>query len=94
MKGHLPRPTFLEASERIRCLCALYSASVTSGARTAKRNADVGGSDTSKHQLEYGALGWDLVPDEPGDAGPLTQAARILGFKVQPEGDHVHLQAL
>lgn len=91
----LPPPeTYAVACERIRCLCALYSASETSGGRTRAHNLAVGGDPLSKHQLAYGCCGWDLVPDKPVRRTELANAARVLGFFVQVEGDHVHLQSI
>ena len=95
MIQRLPIPeSYAVACERVRCLCALFDASVTSGVRTKTRNAAVGGADFSKHQITYGGMGWDLVCDRPVRRTDLANAARTLGFLVQVEGDHVHLQAL
>jgi len=91
----LPPPeSYAVAGERIRCLCALHRASVTSHVRTKARNAAVGGAELSKHQLEYGAMAWDLVPDHQPDMLDLVRNARVLGFWALNEGDHAHLQAL
>lgn len=93
MADELPRLTsFVEIAVTVRNLCAIFHASVTSNARTRKRNAAVGGVDDSYHLLERGALGWDLVPDNPADQEPLAAAARRCGLKALVEGDHVHLQ--
>ena len=95
MTDRLPLPdSYACASERIRCLCALYEASETSGARTRKRNEKVGGNINSKHQIMFGCMAWDLVPDDPRRNRSLGMAARTLGFKAEVESDHVHLQAL
>jgi hypothetical protein len=97
MKNQLPLPeTYGVACERIRCLCALYDASVTSNLRTELRNSlpRIKGSPNSKHQISFGGCGWDLVPDQWTERRPMAQAARKLGFKVQVEDDHVHLQSL
>jgi len=95
MVQRLPIPeSYAVAGERVRCLCALFDASVTSHVRTKKRNAAVGGADLSKHQITYGGMAWDLVCDRPVRRNDMANAARTLGFCVQVEGDHVHLQAL
>lgn len=82
------------AVERIRCLQALYQASVTSGGRTEVRNAAVGGHPYSKHQICYGCNAWDLVPNDLAKMPELGQAARLLGFWAEVEADHVHCQSL
>jgi hypothetical protein len=97
MIERLPSPeTYAVASERIRCLCALFDASVTSNARTVKRNnlPHIKGADLSKHLISFGCNAWDLVCDKPVRRTELANAARNLGFWVQIEADHVHLQSL
>lgn len=95
MINRLPPPeTFAVGAERVRCLCALYNASQSSGPRTTLRNAQVGGHENSKHQISWGGVGWDLVPDRLADMPRLSQAARLLGFWVEVEEDHVHLQSI
>ena len=94
-QNRLPLPeSYAVAGERIRCLCALYHASVTSHCRTRQRNERVGGSINSKHQTCFGYMAWDLVPDQWTERRELANAARVLGFRVQVESDHVHVQAL
>ena len=97
MGDRLPQPeTYGVACERIRCLCALYSASVTSNARTVKRNnlPHIKGSEISKHLIDFGCNAWDLVPDRLTDLNRLGDSARILGFYVTVKRDHVHTQSL
>jgi hypothetical protein len=95
MVQRLPPPeSYAVAGERIRCLCALYNASVTSHGRTIKRNAQIGGDSESKHQIHFGLSGWDLVADRIADAPRLADSARTLGFWVLVEDDHVHVQSL
>ena len=94
-EDRLPLPeSYAVACERVRCLCALYRASVTSSCRTRQRNQRVGGSINSKHQPMFGFMAWDLVPDQWTERRELANAARMLGFRVEVESDHVHLQAL
>lgn len=71
-------------------LAVVYQSSVTSGRRTAKRNAAVGGKPASCHQDGMAA---DLVPDNVADRAPLLQAAHRLGLDAVDEGDHIHLEA-
>lgn len=94
-KNALPPPvTFAEAGERVRCLCAIFNASETSGGRTVARNAAVNGAKTSKHLISRGCLGWDLVPDDPANKTYLADCAKLLGFYVEVEDNHVHLQSV
>lgn len=93
--NRLPPPeNYWIACERVRCLEALFDASVTSAGRTTEHNLGVGGHEWSKHQVCYGCNGWDLEPDDPSLRDDLADAASRLGFWVEPEEDHVHLQAL
>ena len=95
MADELPPPRDLgELLERVRALCAIHHCSVTSGARTEKRNAAVGGHPKSWHRLERGALGVDVVPDTrtPAKRAEVARAARRLGLHAVVESDHVHLQ--
>lgn len=95
MADELPRPaSFAEFLERVRCLCALYHASMTSCARTDTRNARVGGNAASKHRLAMGAWAADLVCDAPELTGILADSARALGLVVEIESDHVHVQGI
>lgn len=95
MVQRLPPPeSYAVAGERVRCLCALYNASITSNGRTIKRNAQVGGDEFSKHQIHFGLNAWDLVPDRLADIPRLADAARTLGFWEKVKEDHVHLQSL
>lgn len=83
------------AFERVRCPCALHGASMTSGSRTADRNAAVGGAPKSRHLISLGGLAWDLVPDDatPAKMIALAADAKMLGFWTLVEVDHVHIDA-
>jgi len=88
----LPRPEGFEFFERIRCLCALYSASVTSWGRTDARNKMVGGGEASYHRIRRGMLAVDLVLDDMTQSKLLVEAGRKLGLDMIDEGDHVHAE--
>ena len=75
--------------ERINALCGAYDGSVTSGWRSAKRNHDVGGVQTSFHRVGLGA---DVTLDSIINKGPFMQHADRLGLVALDEGDHIHLQ--
>lgn len=93
--NRLPPPvTFGEFWERVAVLCAIYSGSWTSGARTEARNAVVGGSSRSYHRLRRGGRGCDVVLDEmsPAALGAFGEAARQCGLDAIDEGDHIHLE--
>ena len=91
----LPPPeNYAVACERIRCLCALHDCSITSNARTEIRNRRVGGRSASKHLIEWGCCGWDLVPDNRDEVIYLVENARRFGFWLKVEEDHVHLQSI
>lgn len=95
MAERLPPPdSYACFHERIRCLCALHSASVTSPIRTQGRNAAVGGHVASKHQISRGGWAADLVPDDPAVMESLAEDARTLGLWALVESDHVHTQGL
>ena len=95
MVERLPAPeTYGVACERIRCICALHSCSVTSNARTHRRNNRVGGRSQSKHQIPWGCCGWDLVPDDMSEMPEVAATARVFGFWCKVESDHVHLQSI
>ena len=65
--------------------------SVTSGGRSAQRNASVGGKLNSPHLLDLGA---DLVHDESSSDAARDVIARGLGLTLVIEGDHDHLQPM
>jgi len=93
----LPAPvSFAEFNERVRNLNALHHGSVTGGGRTPDRNDTVGGSNLSKHLIEFGSMAVDVVLDNM--AADLTHAyaldARTLGLWAEVESDHIHLQGL
>lgn len=89
-----PPDTYAEFMERVRCLCAWYNGSVTSGIRSTKRNKKVGGVDKSYHRLERGGMAVDIVLDSMNVANrtEFVVASRCLGFRALDEGDHIHLQ--
>ena len=65
--------------------------SETSGYRTKKRNAAVGGGTNSRHML---GLAVDVVFDEPADRVPCITAMKAdhKDWDVVNEGDHVHVE--
>ena len=71
--------------------CQIYSMSETSGHRTTKRNASVGGANDSQH------LGWrckDLVPDDLSRLGEIKTFLESQGLYVEPLAqakDHIHV---
>lgn len=84
---------YAEFSHNVRALCAMYACSVTSGIRTPKRNAQVGGAARSRHLLQYGFAA-DLVPDDPDNLDEVRETAYELGFDYAYVSDkgHVHVQ--
>lgn len=93
--NNLPPPVhYFEFIERIRCLCALHDASVTSGPRTVYRNRHVGGHVQSRHLVSRGGMATDLVLDDMSDAArsALVDDAIALGLLPLDEADHVHIQ--
>ena len=75
------------------CLITLstrFAFSQTSGYRTAKRNAAVGGVPDSRHRLW---LACDVVLDDALDQGAFILEAERMGLKVLDEQDHLHIQA-
>lgn len=83
----ISRPEFLIL---IYLLCVAHRASVTSGYRTEKRNAEKGGLPNSLHLTGMAA---DLVCDEPAQAPLLVLTAKRLGLNAVIEADHVHIEA-
>jgi hypothetical protein len=69
--------------------CFLLGASETSGYRTLRHNAKLGGVAHSPHLLGLAA---DLVYDEPVELSVRQEWARRCGFKLVVEGDHDHIQ--
>jgi len=65
--------------------------SVTSGGRSAARNAAVGGKVNSSHLIDLGA---DVVSDGSLSDAARDVLARGLGLQLIIEGDHDHLQPL
>ena len=76
-------------SDKVLALCLIYDCSETSGYRTEKRNALVGGADDSRHKE---ALAKDIVPDDRTIDHKIEHAAQKLGLWVLVESDHIHLQ--
>lgn len=84
--------------ERVRCLQALFDASVTGGGRTFKRNAAVGGMALSKHQIEFGCMAVDMAVDDGAlsDLVELHNAAERIGMwaEVNAAKQIVHIQGV
>ena len=79
---------------KVEALCAIYDASVTSGVRSEKRNAQVGGAPQSRHMLKYGRAA-DLVPDDPEYLEEMVENAYRLGFDYayyDEDKGHCHVQ--
>lgn len=64
------------------------SAKISSGYRDVERNARVGGVSGSNHTIG-GAL--DIIFDNPEDQAKATAIAEQSGWRVYPEGDHLHI---
>ena len=95
MSERLPPPeNYAVAGERIRCLQALHSASVTSNGRGEARNARVGGHENSKHLILWGCNAWDLSPEKAGDVVKLAADARLFGFWVKTYDTYIHAQSI
>jgi len=80
-------------AEAVYTYCLLHGASTTSGVRSTKHNAAVGGVPYSPHRF---GVGMDMVYDNPAtqqDPARLEVAKR-LGLKIIQEGDHDHAQPL
>ncbi len=70
-------------------ICIYFGGSETSGRRTAKHNAAVGGVPNSPHRF---GLGRDVVWDEVPPLHEVIDYARGLGLFVIREEDHDHFQ--
>lgn len=93
----LPAPdSYACFQERVRCLQALFLASVTGGGRTVSRNTHVKGADLSKHLIEFGCMGADLAPDDPKKLQALHDAAEVVGLWAEVEANKgiVHVQGV
>lgn len=77
---------FLQAAHQ---LALSTGGSVTSGLRTAKHNATVGGVPNSLHLV---ALALDLVHDTTEGKHRAIELAPLLGLTALDEGDHLHIQ--
>lgn len=73
----------------IFALCKIFGGSTTSGIRSVKRNASVGGVIDSKHLTGFGV---DIVLDDPKSAPAFKAAVRAVGLAWLDEGDHFHVQ--
>jgi len=79
----LPWQTLIQFYTDVHRACLLFSASVTGGVRTAKRNVEVGGSEKSRHQFDYGwGAAWDLFADDNAGRDELADHLRSLGYHV------------
>lgn len=73
-------------------LAAVPGATVTSGARTPEKNAEVGGVPNSYHLTDQAR---DVVPPAGMSMAAFEQTVRATlpgGFRVLNEGDHLHIQ--
>lgn len=76
--------------EKAVLLCKEFDGSMTSGVRSEKRNAQVGGAGLSWHVT---GLACDVVLDDPAKKAAFIQRGKMYGFPyILDEGDHVHLQ--
>lgn len=80
-----------EFAEHVSDLCYLFNGSVTSWGRSAKRNAEVGGLEKSRH-LDFLAV--DVVLDTAALNPHFAEWALRRGLKVLDEGDHLHVQPM
>lgn len=85
--------TKAEFADKVFTLCCKHTCSETSGYRTPRRNAAVGGHPESVHQL---GLARDLAPDfdTPGKYDEIVKDAHRLGLWARAESDHVHVQGI
>jgi hypothetical protein len=75
--------------ESVYLYCRLLGGSVTSGPRSSKRNALVGGILDSPHVFGFGA---DVVYDDEPPAARRQVIAARLGLRLIVERGHDHLQ--
>jgi hypothetical protein len=73
----------------VLAVCTHFGGSETSGRRTDKHNAAVGGVPDSPHRF---GLGRDVVYDEVPELQRVIDFARTLGLVVIREKDHDHFQ--
>jgi len=82
--------------DRCDALAYKWGLSLTSGDRTIKRNAAVGGNPNSVHLLQ--GMARDYVPDNPANAADVMGDARRLGlwsvYHDKGSGKHLHFQAI
>ena len=81
--------TPLEFHQVVMDLATKYDFSETSGHRSRKRNAAVGGNVNSRH-LSYRAR--DVVLDDLIETDAFIADARRAGIVAVLESDHIHLQ--
>ena len=99
---YLPPPkTAAEFHERARCIGALHKFSVSSGGRTAQRNADpdIKGNPNSWHLWSRGALAYDMYPHPSLPASVKEEQlenaatdARVLGMDAVVYPGHLHIE--
>ena len=70
-------------------LADVVALSETSGLRSVKRNAAIGGMPLSAHLI---GLAVDVILDEPARVSELTAFAAKMGLIVLDDGDHVHIE--
>jgi len=80
--------TFESKVRRVLLVCP---GSVTSGKRSRKRNARVGGVRNSMHLLD---LAKDVVLDTRADAKLFMQLCKRLKLWTLDEGNHIHVQEI
>jgi hypothetical protein len=85
----MPVSGFTDFAHAVEFLCQQFGGSVTSGHRSAKRNAAVGGVPNSLHLQ---GLAVDIVLDDPAHHGEFLMACSRLGLRAIDEGDHIHVQ--
>ena len=92
----MPPTSKSEFNTYIEVLCQEHDGSETSGGRTEKRNAIVGGVATSRHRWPRCAAAKDVVFDTRMGFEAAAKAGRKCGLKVleYPERLQLHFAAL
>ena len=80
-----------EFNTYVEVICRIYGGSETSGGRTDKRNAAVGGVPTSRHRWQRNASAKDVVFDTPEGFEEAAIAAAKCGLKVVVYPDRLQL---
>ena len=77
-------------------ICQIFDGSISGGARTEKRNADVGGNVNSRHLWKRNGAAVDVMFDTTSGYVGAVKAARKCGLKVIEYADErrLHLAAL